>query len=152
MEDKIVWICKAFELLSPFELYGILQLRNSVFVVEQNCVYNDTDGKDLKAMHLFAMKEDKVIAHARLIPKGLSYNEASIGRVVTDIAYRNTGLGRQLMEKSIEETLKTFSTNSIRISAQAWLKGFYQSLGFVQQSNEYLEDDIPHIEMLYEKH
>lgn len=152
MNEKVIWICKSFEQLSPFELYKILQLRNSVFVVEQNCVYNDTDGKDLEAMHLFATREDKVIAHARLIPKGISYNEASIGRVVTDITYRNTGLGRQLMEKSIEQALKTFGTNSIRISAQAWLKQFYQSLGFVQQSNEYLEDDIPHIEMLYEKH
>jgi ElaA protein len=103
------WICKHFDELAVKELYAILQLRNEVFVVEQNCVYQDADGKDPDSLHLCGWDTGKLAAYTRIIPPGISYTDASIGRVVTSPAYRNTGLGRQLMKESIRLTFCEFN-------------------------------------------
>jgi ElaA protein len=145
------WVFKKFEELSAAELYSIMQLRNEVFVVEQNCVYQDADDKDQKSMHLCGWDGDKLVAYTRIIPQGISYAEASIGRVVTAPAYRKTGAGRQLMKESISRCFSEFNCTAIKIGAQLYLNNFYTSLGFVQCSGEYLEDGIPHIEMLLHK-
>jgi ElaA protein len=146
------WIVKKFNDLTPTELYAILQLRNEVFVVEQNCVYQDADNKDLKAYHVMGFIENDLAAYTRLLPQGVSYaDEASIGRVVTSPKYRKLGLGRTLMQQSIELTYTLFNTTSIKIGAQLYLKSFYQSLDFKQCSDIYLEDNIPHIEMILKK-
>ena len=145
----ITWQCKAFSELSNEDLYKILQLRNEVFVVEQNCPYQDCDGKDLKAIHLSAWKEGKLVAYTRLLPKGISYPDgSSIGRVVTAPSYRKQNLGRLLMNKSIENIYLLFGKTTIIISAQFYLKNFYESFSFVQTGEQYDEDGIPHIKML----
>ncbi|AHF15306.1 GNAT family acetyltransferase [Niabella soli DSM 19437] len=142
------WTCKAFADLSTIELYQILQLRAAVFVVEQHCVYQDLDGKDLKGYHLIGWHNGAAVAYTRLLPKDVSYREQSIGRVVTAQTYRALGLGRVLMEQSIEASYRLFGKNPIRIGAQQHLKRFYESLGFQQASDVYEEDGIPHIEMV----
>lgn len=143
------WSYKYFSTLSAEELYDILQLRSRVFVVEQNCVYLDTDEKDQHAYHLCCWCNKDLAAYARIIPPGIAFAEASIGRVVTAPEYRKTGVGRELMKRAIEETYKTFKTNTIKIGAQLYLKKFYTELGFLQCSDTYIEDGIPHIEMLH---
>ena len=148
---ELKWIFKSFTELTATELYAVLQLRNEVFVVEQNCVYQDADGKDQKCWHLMGWLGDELAAYTRIIPPGISYDEASIGRVVTAPKYRGTGLGIKLMEESIRNTFELFNCTSIKIGAQVYLTKFYQSLGFVQCSSEYLEDGIPHIEMILDK-
>jgi ElaA protein len=142
------WILKPFDSLTPQELYNILQLRNEVFIVEQNCPYQDLDNKDLYAFHLMGMKENKLIAYSRLLAPGISYSESSIGRVVSSPAARKTGMGKKLMNESIIQIQNLFHTDIIRIGAQLYLKKFYESFGFVQQGDSYLEDNIPHIIML----
>ena len=144
----INWECKKFEELTTFELYDILQLRSEVFVVEQNCVYQDADDKDLQAFHIMGWLENKLVAYTRILPPGLVYPEASIGRVVTAPADRRTGLGRLLMQRSLDEITRLFGNVPIRIGAQLYLKEFYTSLGFQQQADVYLEDGIEHIVML----
>lgn len=144
---EINWFLKTFDELSTTELYEILKLRSEVFVVEQNCVYLDVDSKDKKALHLFAKNDNALVAYARLFNEGDYFAQCSIGRVVTSKHYRNTGLGHQLMQKSIEAIQEHFGTSQITISAQEYLKKFYESHGFIQTSDTYLEDDIPHIEM-----
>jgi ElaA protein len=148
---QLNWILKKFEELTPVELYSIMQLRNEVFVVEQNCVYQDADDKDRLSLHFCGWDAEKLVAYTRIIPQGISYTEASIGRVVTSPAYRNTGAGRQLMKKSISLTFSRFNCTAIKIGAQVYLTKFYQSLGFVQSSEPYPEDGIPHIEMILHK-
>ena len=142
------WLLKQFNDLSPRELYSILQLRNEVFIVEQNCPYQDMDNKDLHAFHLMGIKENKLLAYSRLLAPGISYSESSIGRVVSSPAVRRTGIGKKLMEESIAGINKLFHTGTIRIGAQLYLKKFYESFGFVQDSDVYPEDNIPHILML----
>jgi ElaA protein len=142
------WIFKKFDDLLPNELYAIMQLRNEVFIVEQNCVYQDADNKDKYAFHLMCRIDEKLIAYTRIIPPGIAYHEASIGRVVTSPSVRNTGIGRVLMEKSIEELYSLFGKVTIRIGAQLYLKKFYHSLGFEPTGDIYLEDNIEHIEMV----
>lgn len=148
---QLNWIIKKFEELTASELYSVMQLRNEVFVVEQNCVYQDADDKDRLSLHFCGWDNEKLVAYTRIIPPGVSYTEASIGRVVTSPAYRNTGAGRQLMQESISRTFGQFNCPAIKIGAQLYLKKFYQLLGFVQSSEEYLEDGIPHIEMILHK-
>ncbi len=148
---QLNWIFKKFDELTASELYSIMQLRNEVFVVEQNCVYQDADDKDQKSFHLCGWDDEKLVAYTRIIPQGISYTEASIGRVVTSPAYRKTGAGRQLMKESIRRGFSEFNCTAIKIGAQIYLTAFYQSFGFVQCSNEYLEDGIPHIEMILNK-
>ncbi|HET7003012.1 MAG TPA: GNAT family N-acetyltransferase [Puia sp.] len=144
----ITWILKPFTELTPNELYNILQLRNEVFIVEQNCPYQDMDNKDLKSWHLMGIKEDKLIAYSRLLAPGISYSESSIGRIVSSPAVRKTGMGKKLVEESIGQIKNLFKTETIRIGAQLYLKSFYESFGFVQEGDIYLEDNIPHIIML----
>ncbi len=143
------WTYNFFSTLNAEELYAIMQLRSRVFVVEQNCIYLDADEKDLHAWHLCCWCNKDLAAYARILPPGIAFKEASIGRVVTAPEYRKTGIGRQLMLRAIEETYKTFETSSIRIGAQLYLKKFYSSLGFMQCSEPYMEDGIPHVEMLH---
>ncbi|MFI5130826.1 MAG: GNAT family N-acetyltransferase [Chitinophagales bacterium] len=144
----INWIVKKFEDLSGQELYAILRLRSEVFVVEQNCVFQDMDNKDQSSWHLMAWENDQLIAYTRLIPPGVAYAHASIGRVVTSQTARGTGIGKQLMEKSIEEAAALFGSIPIKIGAQLYLREFYSSFGFEQSSDIYLEDGIDHIEMI----
>jgi ElaA protein len=148
----VKWVCKPFHDLTVHELYAIIRLRNQVFVVEQNCPYQDIDDKDLKAIHLWSCANDgNVTAYCRLLPAGISYSEASIGRVATAATVRNTGLGRALMQKAISCIHDTWNQSAIRISAQLYLDKFYTSLGFESVGESYLEDDIPHIEMVKTK-
>jgi ElaA protein len=148
---ELTWTLKKFNELTLAELYAILQLRNEVFVVEQNCPYQDADDKDQKSYHFMGWDGATLVAYTRIIPQGISYTEASIGRVVTSPKYRGSGAGKQLMEQSIYNTLQLFNCTQIKIGAQLYLKKFYEALGFVQSSDEYLEDNIPHIEMLLTK-
>ena len=142
------WLLKKFEALTPFELYAILQLRNEVFVVEQNCVFQDADDKDQASWHLMGMQENKLSAYTRLVPPGVSYPEPSIGRVVTSPQVRGSGIGKELMQHSIDECYRLFGKQPIKIGAQFYLKQFYGSLGFEQVSDIYLEDGIEHIYMI----
>lgn len=148
---QLNWVFKKFNELTADELYSILQLRNEVFVVEQNCVYQDADGKDRLSLHLGGWDGNNLVAYTRIIPPGISYTEASIGRVVTSPAYRRKGAGLLLMRESIRLCLSVFSVTSIRIGAQVYLSDFYQSLGFIPEGIQYLEDGIPHIEMILNK-
>ena len=141
------WTLKKFDDLTPHELYAILQLRSEVFVVEQNCVYQDMDNKDLSAWLLMGWEEGKLLAHTRLLPPGLSYDEASIGRVVSSPSARGRGIGRELMIKSIETIYILYGHAPIRIGAQLYLQSFYASLGFLPEGEIYLEDNIQHIIM-----
>lgn len=141
------WCIKPFEELTVDELYDILQLRSRIFVVEQNCVYLDLDGKDKQALHLFGRYEGKIVAHSRLFKPGISFENASIGRVVVDVDYRSRKWGQELMQTAIKAVFEHFGEQQITIGAQLYLKKFYESQGFVQSSPVYLEDDIPHIEM-----
>ena len=141
------WKIKRFEALSTLEMYSILKLRSEVFVVEQNCVYQDIDGKDMKALHLFGEEDGKIIAYSRLFNVGDYFENASIGRVVVAENCRNKKYGHDLMREAISAIETYFQETKITISAQLYLKKFYESHGFVQTSETYLEDDIPHIEM-----
>ena len=144
------WTCKSFDELGPHELYAILQLRNEVFVVEQNCAYQDVDDKDLKAYHLLMLSDDnKLVGYSRILPPGLSHKEPAIGRVVVDENFRGNASGKLLMQQSIHETLKLFKDQSIVISAQVYLLKFYTDLGFKPEGEQYPEDEIPHIKMRY---
>ncbi|HEX3165026.1 MAG TPA: GNAT family N-acetyltransferase [Chitinophagaceae bacterium] len=143
----INWITRKFDELTLEELYSILELRNEVFIVEQNCVYNDTDGKDQSAWHLMAIEGDKLIAYTRILPPGISYSDPAIGRVVTAPSTRRSGLGKELMKRSIEACEKLFGKTSITLNAQVYLQSFYESLGFIVVGEEYLDDEIPHIRM-----
>lgn len=142
------WILKRFNDLTPQELYDALQLRSEVFVVEQNCVFLDADGMDAGCYHLLGYNGSKLVACTRLVPPGHVYKEASIGRVVSSPAVRGTGVGRLLMQKSIEAAYALFGKGVIKIGAQRYLKGFYESFGFAQAGEGYIEDGIPHIYML----
>lgn len=132
----------------PHELYAILRLRTEVFVVEQACIFQDMDNKDQLSYHLMGWENNNLVAYTRLVPPGISYQEASIGRVVTSPAVRSNGLGKLLMEKSIEQTIHLYGKTPIKLGAQLYLKKFYESLGFRQTSDIYDEDGIDHIEMI----
>lgn len=144
----INWICKKFHDLTVDELYALLRLRSEVFVVEQNCVFLDMDDKDQKCHHLLGWIGEDLAASARIVPAGISYQEPSIGRVVSSAKYRGTGSGRELMEEAIRLTLQLHGNQPIRIGAQLYLKKFYTSLGFIPDGEIYLEDGIEHIEMV----
>lgn len=144
----IVWKIKTFETLTVSELYAILKLRSEVFVVEQNCVYLDMDGKDALALHLFGEYNGQIVAYSRLFKPGISFDTASIGRVIVSANYRNKKWGQELMRQSILAIENYFGESQITISAQLYLKRFYESFGFVASSEMYLEDDIPHIKMI----
>lgn len=133
--------------MTALEWHRVLALRAQVFVVEQNCAYQDPDGKDVVSYHLLMESGEELVAYARLVPPGVSYPEAAIGRVVTSQTVRGKGWGKALMEIAIAQTQKKFEVNEICISAQSYLLKFYSDLGFVAEGEEYLEDDIPHWKM-----
>ena len=147
---NLEWKIKRFNELSTAELYNLLQLRSEVFVVEQNCVYQDIDGKDQKALHLIGEFNSKIVAYARLFKAGDYFENASIGRVVVGTDYRDKKWGHELMQHAITGIEEYFNSTKITISAQLYLQKFYESHGFVTTSETYLEDDIPHIEMKIE--
>ena len=134
--------------LSARQLYALFAARSAVFVVEQNCPYQDLDGADLEAEHLIAWSGGEVAACLRLLAPGVKYSEPSIGRVLTAKPFRTGGLGRELMARAIARCDEKFPHEPVRIGAQAYLERFYGSFGFVKASDVYIEDGIPHIEML----
>ncbi|MGC6553191.1 GNAT family N-acetyltransferase [Streptococcus sp. VTCC 12905] len=145
------WEIKAFDQLSLQELYTILTMRTNVFVVEQACPYPELDGKDPNCLHLLGTINGELVAYLRILPAGLRYDEVSIGRVVVKPSHRGKGLGRLMMEQAIHCITNEWKESQIKIGAQAYLEKFYQSLGFEPVSEVYLEDDIPHLDMLYSK-
>jgi ElaA protein len=146
----IHWKLCAFDALSLQELYDLLQLRTEVFVVEQQCVFQDMDGTDAQALHLLGVQDTRLVAYARCFPAGVKFAEASIGRVITCQRLRGTGLGHVLIDKAIESVNAQWGPQAIRIGAQARLKGFYSGHGFVDLGLPYLEDGIDHLEMLWQ--
>lgn len=145
----INWTCSKFQELSPQSLYEILRLRSEVFVVEQQCIYLDMDGKDQSSHHLAGESDGQIVAYARILPPGLSYPDASsIGRVVSSPAVRKQGFGKILMDEAIRRTTALYPSINIKIGAQLYLLDFYKSFGFEPIDEPYLEDGIPHIEMV----
>ncbi len=143
-------LIKTFDQLSTTELYDILQLRSEVFVVEQDCIYQDIDGKDEKALHVLGIKNDVIVAYTRCFQPGDYFKEASIGRVVVKRSKRKFNYGNDIMNTSILAIKKHYQTETIKISAQCYLNKFYSNLGFKNTGDEYLEDGIPHIAMIKE--
>jgi len=139
---------KTFQELSLDELYEILALRSEVFVVEQDCVYQDIDGKDKKALHILGYKENQLVAYTRCFDKGMYFEESSIGRVIVKADQRKYGYGHVILEASIKEIKNRFNTTTIKLSAQKYLTKFYESHDFKQFGEGYLEDGIPHIAMM----
>ena len=144
----LLYKVKTYKELTKEDLYNLLQLRSEVFVVEQVCVYQDIDGKDQKALHVLGYKEEKLIAYTRLFKSGDYFNKASIGRVVVKENYRHHKYGYEIMQVSIKAIKEHFRETEIKISAQCYLKKFYNGLGFNEVGEEYLEDGIPHIAMV----
>ncbi len=144
---ELTFIYKPFNELTPHELYEILKLRSEVFVVEQNCVFLDADDKDQVSMHVMCWQNELLAGYTRLVPAGVSYDEPSIGRVVTSPKVRHAGIGKLLMNYSISTSYDVFGKYTITIGAQFYLRNFYTSLGFQQCSDIYLEDGIQHIKM-----
>lgn len=138
---------KPFAALSTSELYEILKLRIEVFVVEQNCIYQDIDGKDSKAIHVLGYYNGDLAAYCRIFDAGYYFDETSIGRVIVSPKYRDKKFGHDLMKVAIDAVEANFNKKQITISAQMYLQKFYESHGFVKTSEMYLEDDIPHIQM-----
>jgi len=141
------WVLKKFQELSVDELYALLRLRAEVFVVEQTCAFQDLDNKVQPSYHLLGYIQEELVAYTRLVPPGISYKAASIGRVVTSPAHRKKGLGKELMQVSIEHCERLFETTTLVIGAQCYLQDFYRSFGFTPSGEIYLEDGIEHIEM-----
>lgn len=148
MKTKKVWKVKKFDELTVPELYHIIKARVDIFVVEQDCPYPDLDGYDQKALHLWVEEEGVVLAYCRIFPKGIKYNETSLGRVLTTEQGRGKGLGKNLISYAVQIIENRLKTSEIRISAQDYLLHFYESFGFVDTGKKYLEDNIPHTEML----
>lgn len=139
---------KSFQKLTKEELYDVLQLRSEVFVVEQDCVYQDLDGKDQKALHVLGYENQKLVAYTRLFKANDYFDHASIGRVVVAKNKRHINYGIEIMTASIEAIHDIFQQKTIKISAQSYLKNFYEKFGFKKVGEEYLEDGIPHVEMI----
>lgn len=139
---------KPFASLTPDELYGIMRLRNEVFVVEQNCVFQDADNKDQQCYHLMVWDDENLVAYARLLPAGLMYDEISFGRIISSPLYRGTGAGKLLVARAVTACEELFGIGPIRIGAQLYLTKFYASFGFEETGEIYLEDGIKHIEMI----
>lgn len=149
--SDITFTLKSFEDFTASELYRALQLRSAVFVVEQDCVYQDIDGKDQKALHVLGYKGDQLIAYTRIFKAGDYFKEASIGRVVVMDSQRKYGYGYDLMKATVAAIYTELGEQDIRISAQTYLMNFYNKLGFQETGETYLEDGIPHINMVKRK-
>ncbi len=147
----MTWYIKRFEEMSTNELYSVLKERVDVFVVEQNCPYPELDGKDLLSYHLFKEVEGEIAAYSRLLPPGVSYEEASIGRVLVKKAYRKQKLGEELLKRALDFLTNELNESRIKIQAQDYLRKFYGSFGFEVISDVYLEDGIPHVDMILSK-
>ncbi|WP_394405290.1 GNAT family N-acetyltransferase [Streptococcus sp. 20-1249] len=145
------WTVKAFSDLSVDELYQVLELRSEVFVLEQECAYQDVDGVDPQCYHLFGKSDGKIVAYLRILSPGLAFSEASIGRVVIKLSHRGQKLAGPMLEAAMQYVIEDMGQETIKISAQTYLEKFYQSQGFVAVSDMYLEDGIPHMDMVYEK-
>ena len=141
------WQWCSFSELSAAEVYAVLAARSEVFVLEQNCVYRDMDGLDRQAQHLIAWDAAALAGYLRILTPGLKFRERSIGRVLTALPYRRSGIGRELMARALQRLDAEHPGEPLRIGAQARLEAFYASFGFVRASDVYLEDAIPHIEM-----
>ncbi|WP_284465002.1 GNAT family N-acetyltransferase [Chryseobacterium sp.] len=148
MSSNIIWKIKTFDEFTVPELYSILKARIDVFVIEQNCPYPDLDNYDQKAVHIWAEENGEVLAYCRIFNKGIKYDETSIGRVLTTEKARGKSLGKLLIQYAVETIENRFRTSEIRISAQDYLLRFYSGFGFEDTGNKYLEDDIPHTEMI----
>lgn len=156
MSDSLTWQWLPFDALDRVQLYDLLRLRSEVFVVEQNCVFQDMDGLDAQAMHLLGVRAaagaeagtSELVAYVRCFPEGVTFDEASIGRVVTRQSARANGLGHVLMAEAIRALQQHWGVQAIRIGAQAHLKNFYQRHGFADVGKPYVEDGIAHIEMV----
>ncbi|MEI4770740.1 GNAT family N-acetyltransferase [Psychrobacillus sp. FJAT-51614] len=145
------WNLLKFDELDVYRLYEILKLRVDVFVVEQSCAYPELDTSDQNALHLYAIKDNEVIAYCRLLPPGEKYDVCSIGRVIVKEKARGTGIARQLMNKALEEAERIYRVETIQLCAQSHLKNFYSSFGFQTNSDEFDEDGIPHVYMVRNK-
>ncbi len=142
------WVWRAYDELTTDELYDVFVLRQTVFVVEQRCAYLDADGVDRRSRHLYTRDgTGLMVAYLRLVEPGVKYEEPSIGRVITHPRARRSGLGRELMAEGLRAAAAFYPGAAVRIGAQSWLEDFYRSFGFERVGDEYLEDDIPHIEM-----
>ncbi len=161
MSDAVTWKCVEFHALTPAELYSVLQLRQRVFVVEQKCAYLDADGIDSACLHLMgwantASSEEissrtrALVAYARLIPPGVKFPKASIGRVATHPAWRGIGLGKELMAQAMDQARKQGWNHQLMIQAQSYLEPFYEGFGFQRVSEPYVEDGIRHVDMIVE--
>jgi ElaA protein len=148
-DARISWSWSHFEVLRPGDLYDIIALRTAVFIVEQRCAYQDTDGVDSVSHHLWTRGSDgSIVAYLRVVPPGVKYGEPSLGRIATAIGARGLGLGRALVGEGITRLEGLYGQEPIRIGAQRYLLGFYQELGFSPIGSAYDEDGIPHVEML----
>lgn len=145
------WKLKSFNELSTHELYRILQVRTQVFVVEQHCPYLEVDGKDLHSYHLYKEENGEVVAYSRLLPAGVSYKEASIGRVLVKDEYRGKGLASELVKRGLDFIHDELGERTVKIQAQEYLREFYGSYGFKAITETYLDDGIPHIDMILQK-
>lgn len=144
------WKLKKFDELTTEELYEILKLRVEIFVVEQDCAYQDLDDKDQCAYHLFLEDEDEIIAVLRILPENVAFEDMAIGRIVVRKSHRGQGIARAMMKMAMDFIVKDLGKRRIRLSGQAYLVDFYEDLGFKRVSDEYLEDGIPHFEFLFE--
>lgn len=145
-------ITKKFDELGTRELYDILALREDIFIVEQNCPYHDLDYKDHNSVHLYKKVGDEIVSYVRILPRGISYEKSpSIGRVITKREYRKKGYSKEILSKAIEYILNEFKENTIEISAQEYLIKFYWEFGFETKGEIYLEDNLPHIHMIFNK-
>ena len=149
MSERLILHQKSFQELTVDELYELLRVRSEVFVVEQNCVYQDMDGDDQASIHLWLTVEDKVVALARVCPAGTHMKEISIGRVIT--TERGKGYGRQIMLHAIQAAVEHFQAEHIDLEAQEYARGFYESVGFQKSSDPFMLDGIPHIKMSWVK-
>ncbi|MCF7791620.1 MAG: GNAT family N-acetyltransferase [Victivallales bacterium] len=141
---------KKFDELSLVELYGIIKMREEVFILEQHCLYPECDGYDTEAVHLFLVEEERIIAYARILPPGIKSDESSFGRVAVEKESRGKGLANELIKNCIKYIKVLYHEDIIKISAQAYLVPFYERFGFKKVSGEYLDFEIPHIDMVKE--
>lgn len=147
---SLTWFSRDFASLSGDALYAILRLRQQVFVVEQNCVYQDLDDLDQQSHHLYCQRDEELLAYLRCLPPGLGYAESSMGRIVVGPQARGLKLGRELVQRGIAFNRSNWPHSAIKIGAQTYLQDFYNSLGFRAVSDVYDEDGIPHQKMLLE--
>ena len=147
-KNQLKWQALKFSDLDKSQVYSILELRQKVFVVEQNCAYQDLDGLDQVASHVTCIQKNKIIAYARGLPPAKDSSYSTLGRIVVAVEKRGAGLGRELIKRSIENNLLEWPNRMIRISAQSYLIDFYKDLGFEVKGSEYLEDGIPHTQMI----